>query len=542
MGQNRKSGAVHGTPDPERTADLEAREMHCSRNTTVPASPYLPFTTAPRPYRPPGDAPPAGALECPMPDEPHDAAPPAGSKASWIELLQGGRAPYTILLNLGIGLHALDVFVVTTIMPSVVADIGGVSFYTWTSMLYMVGSICGAAAGGHMRAKLGRRLGYVWGGAILLAGTVACAVPPDMATFLVARTLKGVGGGLVISQSMALVADLYEPRIRTRILATITTTWSIAALLGPVIGGVFAEFDWWRGAFWATAPFTLYFMWLAWRYVPAEKIDALARRFPVRRLALLAAGVMAIGLTSQVANPLINSALIFLSAFLVWLTLRLDARASHGLFPSRPFSLMGPVGLSYWMFIAISVTHSALLIFAPLFLRVLHDLSPLYIGYLSLVFSTGWTVGAVGVSGWQDRGEKIALVGGMAVSAIATVGFIFAVINGPLLMVSFYIAIIGIGIGATNVIATSYGMSVAKEGEETITASAMQTVRALGVAFGAAIAGLVANNAGLDQDTEPETVANVAVWVLGFTACVPVIGALIAWRAAGWGWRFRSGR
>ena len=84
-----------------------------------------------------------------MPNEPHDAAPPAADrKASWMELLQGGRAPYTILLNLGIGLHALDVFVVVTIMPSVVADIGGVSFCTWTSMLYMVGSICGAAADG----------------------------------------------------------------------------------------------------------------------------------------------------------------------------------------------------------------------------------------------------------------------------------------------------------------------------------------------------------------------------------------------------------
>jgi MFS family permease len=475
-----------------------------------------------------------------MPDPTNDATPAAESKARWIELLQGDRAAYSILLNLGIGLHALDVFVITTIMPAVVADIGGMSFYTWTAMLYMVGSICGAAAGGHMRAKLGRQRGYVWGGVVLLLGTIACAVSPDMATLLVARTLKGIGGGLVISQSMALVRDLYEPRIRTRILATITTTWSIAALLGPLIGGVFAEIGWWRGAFWATAPFTLCFMWMAWRYVPAETIDALTRRFPIRRLGLLAAGVMAIGLTSQISDPLINSGLIVLSAFLVWLTLRLDGASEHGLFPSQPFSLSGPVGLAYWMYLCISVTHSALLIFAPLFLQVLHNLSPLYIGYLSLVFSIGWTVGAIGVSGWSDRGEKIALVGGMATAAVATIGFIFAVINGPLLMVTFYIAIIGIGIGATNVIATTFGMSVAKEGEESITASAMQTVRALGVAFGAAIAGLVANNAGLDQNTEAATVANVAMWVLGFTACVPVICALIAWRAASWGWQFRT--
>ena len=138
-----------------------------------------------------------------MSDPSRDTAPPSDRKANWIELLQDGRAAYTILLNLGIGLHALDVFVITTIMPAVVADIGGVSFYTWTSMLYMVGSIVGAAAGGHIRARLGRQRGYVWGGVILMIGTVGCAVPPDMATLLAARTLKGIGGGLVIAQSMA---------------------------------------------------------------------------------------------------------------------------------------------------------------------------------------------------------------------------------------------------------------------------------------------------------------------------------------------------
>lgn len=477
-----------------------------------------------------------------MSDPSRDTAPPSDRKANWIELLQDGRAAYTILLNLGIGLHALDVFVITTIMPAVVADIGGVSFYTWTSMLYMVGSIVGAAAGGHIRARLGRQRGYVWGGVILMIGTVGCAVPPDMATLLAARTLKGIGGGLVIAQSMALVSDLYEPRIRARILATITTTWSIAALIGPAIGGVFAEIGWWRGAFWATAPFTICFMWMAWHYVPAVKVTALARRFPWRRLALLATGVMAIGLTSQFDDAAINGGLIALSAFLVWLTLRIDGASAHGLFPSQPLSLLAPVGLAYWMFLLISLTHSALLIFAPLFLQVLHGLSPLYIGYLSLVFSLGWTAGAIGVSGWSGLWERAALVGGLAIAALSTVAFIFAVVGGTLLMVTIWITVIGVGIGATNVLSTTYGMSVAREGEESITATAMQTVRSLGVAFGAAIAGLVANAAGLDRGTDAKTVTDVAIWVLGFTACVPAVGALIAWRAASWGWKFRTGR
>ena len=64
-------------------------------------------------------------------------------KAGWLDLFRDGRAPYTVLLNLGISLHAIDIFIITTIMPTVVEDIGGISYYAWTSMLYMVEPLWG---------------------------------------------------------------------------------------------------------------------------------------------------------------------------------------------------------------------------------------------------------------------------------------------------------------------------------------------------------------------------------------------------------------
>ena len=109
-------------------------------------------------------------------------------------------------------------------------------------------------------------------------------------------------------------------------------------------------------------------------------------------------------------------------------------------------------------------------------------------------------------------------------------------------MVTVWSALIGLGIGATNVLMTNYGMGVAREGEEAITAGSMPTIRSLGVAFGAAAAGLVANSAGLDEGMSKETVYRVAAWVLGFTALIPAIAALICLRATSWGWKFRTGR
>ena len=81
--------------------------------------------------------------------------------AGFPDLLRQGRAPLTVTLGLGIALHAMDVFLVATVMPSVVADIGGVAFYAWVSMLYMVGSIVGAASSGPLRTAYGPRRAYV---------------------------------------------------------------------------------------------------------------------------------------------------------------------------------------------------------------------------------------------------------------------------------------------------------------------------------------------------------------------------------------------
>ena len=464
------------------------------------------------------------------------------SKASWLDLFREGRGSYTILLNLGIALHAIDIFIITTIMPTVVNDIGGISYYAWTSMLYMVGTIIGAAAGAYMRDRLGTQRGYIWGGLSLLFGTIACAIAPDMETLLLGRLLKGVGGGLVISQSMALVRDLYSPNIRTRILATISTTWSVAALFGPGVGGVFAELETWRGSFWAQAPFVILFVIMAWKLIPNQKTASKKKRFPWRRLLMLTLGVLAAGLTNQYKMPLISLGLIILAIFLVWITFRRDSASDIKLFPSNALSIFLPVGLAYWSYFLISVTHTTLLIFAPLFLQILHELTPLLLGYLSLTFSIGWTLGSIIASGWSGFWERSGSTIGMIFSAITTVIFTMSILSGDIFTITFWSALIGLGIGATNVLMTNYGMSVAREGEEAITAAAMPTIRSLGVAFGAAAAGLIANTAGLDQEMSKEIIYDVAFWVLGFTAIIPAVSALFCLRAATWGWKFRTER
>jgi MFS family permease len=123
----------------------------------------------------------------------------------WTVLFRDGRGIYVVALNLGIGLHAIDVFVISTVMPAVVRDLGGIAFYAWATMLYMIASIMGAASGNTLRAAVGARNGYSMAGLLFLAGTIGAAAAPSMPALLAARFVQGLGGGLIVAQSMGLV-------------------------------------------------------------------------------------------------------------------------------------------------------------------------------------------------------------------------------------------------------------------------------------------------------------------------------------------------
>src|SRR4051812_8318528 len=281
------------------------------------------------------------------------------------------------MLNVGIGLHAIDVFIVSTVMPSVVRDIGGASYYAWTTMLYMVASIIGAATGSPLKAGLGARRAYCLGAVLFLTGSVGCALSPNMLVLLTMRLIQGFGGGLIISLSMALVSELYPERLRKRVLALISSTWGVAALIGPAVGGGFAEMGFWRGAFWINAPIIIGFLLAAWFRLPERRSPPPMSRFPYRRMALLSLGVLCVGVASNWQSLVVQGALIVASVLLVWWTLKLDAAGVSKLFPSHPLSLKTTTGTGNWVFFLSSMTHTVIGVFLPLALQVLHGVDPL---------------------------------------------------------------------------------------------------------------------------------------------------------------------
>jgi MFS family permease len=452
--------------------------------------------------------------------------------SQWALLFGEGRGLPTLVLSLGIGIHAIDVFVIAAVMPSVVRDIGGATYYAWSTMLYMVASILGSAMSAPVKGWLGGRGAYTAAALVFLLGTIGCAVAPVMALLLVARFVQGAGGGLLLSQSMALVRALYPAEIRTRMLAFISGVWAVAALIGPLFGGVFGELGWWRGAFWSSVPVILLFAVGAWRALPPDHAGPQpgGHRLPLLRLLLLATGVLAIGFAGNLNRPLAEAGLLVLALLLIAAAFRLDAASADRLFPTRPFSLATATGTASWLFLFMSITHSAVGVFLPLVMQVAHGVPPLAAAYYNGVLAIGWTAASVMASGWKGRLESVALVGGAFVGTVSLALLAAFAVNAHPAVIAACVAGIGVGIGLCNLHVTAVALRLPAPGEESIAASSIPTVRSLGIAFGAAGGGLIANAAGLAAGISPATVARAIPWVYGIAALAPGASILLAAR------------
>jgi MFS family permease len=444
---------------------------------------------------------------------------PAGS---WGSLFRGGSGIYTFMVMLGVVLFSLQILIVVTIMPTVVADIGGAAYYVWASMLYQVGAIVGAAIIGSIWRAIGMRGGFFVTATIYTLGTLGCALAPDMLVLNLSRFVQGLGGGLVTGGTMALIGRVFLPQQRTRMLAVYQGVWTICSFLGPFFGGAFAAAGWWRGAFWASLPFAILFGIIAWLKVPNDKTDEKRERVgvPGLRLALLTLGVAGVAEAGQLANPVALAILLLISLTTMAWTFRIDASAQQPLFPTRPLSLSSPVGLGYWVLIIGGGTQAAITILLPLSLQIVHGLSPLWVGVANLIISIAWTIATFLVSGWSGARERFALNSGVALMLVALLMLVPTAQGERLPLLFLAVFVFGWGIGSHNVHLGARTMGAALKGQEAITAASQSMVRSLGGALGTAAAGIVANLAGLGERIDIETV-NGATRAIYLAAMVP---------------------
>ena len=235
---------------------------------------------------------------------------------------------------------------------------------------------------------------------------------------------------------------------------------------------------------------------------------------PGLRVALICAAIAAMSLTAVVVHPLAKVGLFAAPSRRWCLPSGSIAARAAPLLPSDAFSLRSATGIGLWLALLVSIAYSPLQIFVPIFLQVLHGLDPLGAGYMVAGASFGWT------GDFPPGRRRVAaaatdrlLVAGPAMMAAGLLGVALLMPLEPALIVFPAIALTGAGIGSCWAFIAQRVMTGARKGEEDLAASSVATVQQTGFALGAALAGLVANAAGLSGGLDRADVAAAAFWV-----------------------------
>ena len=127
------------------------------------------------------------------------------NSGGWGELLSGKNGLRAIALCGGVAVHAINVYIVTTIMPSVVRDIGGINYYAWITSIFVAASIIGSTSSARLLEQFGLRSAYLLGIFVFVLGSMASAMAPSMPVLLFGRAIQGLGGGVMLGLSYASV-------------------------------------------------------------------------------------------------------------------------------------------------------------------------------------------------------------------------------------------------------------------------------------------------------------------------------------------------
>lgn len=152
-------------------------------------------------------------------------------------------------------LAALEATAVGTAMPTVVADLGGVSRYSWVFSAYLLAATTTVPMYGKLADLFGRRLIFTIAISLFLLGAALCGIATTFPQLILFRAIQGLGAGGVMPVAITLVGDIYTLEERGRMQGVFSAVWATSSLVGPAAGGLITDFLSWRWVFYINIPF-----------------------------------------------------------------------------------------------------------------------------------------------------------------------------------------------------------------------------------------------------------------------------------------------
>ena len=163
---------------------------------------------------------------------------------------------------LSLSLIALDATVLATAVPTIVGELGDFALFPWLFSGYLLAQAVTTPLYAKLSDVYGRKPVILVGIGLFLLGSILCAVAWSMPALIIARAVQGIGAGAVQPMSVTIVADIYSLAERAKVQGYVASVWAVASVIGPTLGGLFAEMGIWRGIFVLNVPLCLLAAWM----------------------------------------------------------------------------------------------------------------------------------------------------------------------------------------------------------------------------------------------------------------------------------------